>query len=204
MKTFILILVCVLYSAQGMALENNLALSYAKDRSDCEQKFESVFICGSTLHQLEIIHLIQQARKYPIGEEIWQDIKNSGKRLLIAHSEGAVTFAGKSLAPMTSALSDGRGASAVILFNFEIPITGSHRVGGTQQEWTEFTKIQNFFHELVHARNYMAGVTQLYYLEEQVIETENIFRFQSTPLNLNLRSLDHAKGEQIWFPNTRR
>jgi hypothetical protein len=137
---------------------------------------------------------------FPVGEEIWHDIERSGKRLLIAHSESAVDSAGKSLAPMTSALSNGRGSSAVILFNFDIPVTGSHRVGGTQQEWTEFTKIQNFFHELVHARNYMAGTAKLQWLEEQVIETENLFRTQSNPSNSNLRSFDYEKGEQIWFP----
>lgn len=142
MKNLILIVVLLLHGRHLMAIEINLALSYVSDCTDCRQKYESVFLCGSTTHQLEIANLIREIRMFPVGEETWQNIRNSGKRLLVAHSEGAVTSAGKSLAPLTSALSDGLGTSAVILFNFDNPITGSHLVGGTEQEWTEFTKIR--------------------------------------------------------------
>ncbi len=194
-------IVLFFYGKFALAFENDLAVSYLHDRADCLPKNELLYICGSEKQRLEVEKLIEQVRLFSIGQKIWQTIENSGKNLLIAHSDSAVSSAGRALAPLTTALSNGRGTSSVILFNFDIPDTGGHRVGGTHKEWTEFTKEQKFFHELVHAKNYMSGTSKVHRLEEQVIEEENIFRIQSNPSHLNLRSNDYAKGEQIWFPS---
>jgi hypothetical protein len=182
------------------AVQKDFALSYLSDRTDCQLIYSSVYFCGTTQQIQEAISLVEQTRALEVGEKTWQEILASKKNLLIAQSDSAVLSAAKTLAPLSTALSDGRGRSAVVLFNFDIPKSGSHRVGGTKEEWTEFTKLQNFFHELVHAKHYMQGTAIMPRLEEQVIELENVFRQQQAPSNLNLRSLDYEKGEQIWYP----
>ncbi|MBY0385289.1 hypothetical protein K2X05_09035 [bacterium] len=196
--------VLILSTGHAHAKLTDLAQSYVNDRNDCQQIDLFLHVCG-TDEQKQIIHtLISRVREYSFGEETWAAIAFSGKNLMIGHSAPAVSTAGRTLAPLTTALGDGRGASCVILFNFDIPESGSHRVGGMNQEWVEFTKLKNFFHELMHAKDQMNGTWQSYRSEQQAIEGENTFRLQLNPSKMNLRSMDYEKGEQIWFPPSAR
>lgn len=185
----------------AQAKSNDLAISYVNDRNDCEQVDLFLHICGTDSQKIIIQDLIAKVREYSFGEETWTSIAFSGKNLMIGHLASAISTAGKTLAPLTTALQDGRGASCVILFNFNIPESGSHRVGGKNQEWVEFTKLQNFFHELMHAKDQMNGTWQAHRAEQQAIEGENIFRMELNSSKMNLRSMDYEKGEQIWFPS---
>lgn len=185
--------------ARNFGVTSDYAVSSALKRQDCVQQNLFLFTCGSSKQISRILYLLSAVQKYPQGSHAWDAIALSGHYIMIGHSKGALSTAGQTLAPLTSALTNGAGASVVILMNFDVPDSGSHRVGGTENEWTTFTAEQNFYHELAHAHHKMTGIFQGHRGEKQAIEDENIYRSQQDPLNANLRSLDSDKGEQIWF-----
>ena len=93
-------------------------------------------------------------------------------------------------APMSANLTNGRGESVDIYFNFDIPDDGSHRVLDTHRSPIdthrspiEYTAIQNLYHELAHAMHMMQGTWRYFKSERQAIEEENIFRRQQARLN---------------------
>lgn len=174
--------------------------SVIKSRTNCIKQDRFLYLCGSETHHLLFNQMIEDIKKTSVGLKTWDVIKNSGHQLVLIHDPESLSSAGREYAELTRALSNGKGASVVIHFHTEIPDKGSHRVGGTKEEWTEFSKRQNFYHELSHAKHKMAGTWNPIKTEEQAIEEENYFRIEDNPSNLNLRSFDWYKGEQIWFP----
>jgi hypothetical protein len=182
------------------ATVHDLVLSTATKRQDCDQSDYFLFVCGSFEEKTIIHNLILEIQKSRFGKESWKALQDSGHYLMIVHDPNSLYIAGKTIAQLTSHLTNGIGSSAVIYFHTGIPESGSHKVGGTLEEWTPFTKLQNFFHELSHARHYMNGTWNPVRSEEQAISDENIYRRECDPQNENLRDDNWEKGEQIWFP----
>ena len=69
----------------------------------------------------------------------------------------ALTAAGRTLAPVSRHLTNGRGEDVMILFDTRIPEQGSHHVFDSRGEPLAFTAVQNLFHELAHARHQTDG-----------------------------------------------
>lgn len=138
----------------------------------------------------------------PHGQATLEAILNSGNRVTIRHSTWALIASGRTLAPMSANLTNGRGADVLILFDARIPEQGSHQVFDRAGEPIEFTAVQNLFHELAHARHQTAGTWRYWDSEGQAIEEENLFRAQyhddhgdgELPLRAGIR------GQQLWWP----
>ncbi len=192
--------VCIFQMNPSYAVVKDLVLRYVPKLNNCQQTDNFLFICGHANEQIVFDALIKEVLKTQTGQETWEAIKNSGNYLMLVHDPLAVSSAGRAVAELSSKLTNGIGTSVIIYFHVGIPDSGSHVVGGTIAEWTDFTKQQNFFHELSHARHKTNGTWNIIHSEEQAIQDENIYRVQSTPENLNLRSLDWDKGMQVWEP----
>ena len=146
---------------------------------------------------------LDEIASIPIGRATLQAILDSGNRLTIRHSEWALQASGRTLAPVSDNLTNGRGADVEILFDARIPEQGSHAVFDADRHAIEFTAVQNLFHELVHAKHLGNGSWRYFDSEGQAIEEENIFRRQySETQGLKQVSLRAAvEGEQIWWPD---
>lgn len=112
------------------------------------------------------------------GLQTLQAIDSSGHKLIIKHTRYALLSSGKASAPMSSGLTNGRGESVDIFFNFDIPDSGSHLVFDTHRQPMEYTATQNLFHELAHAMHMMQGTWNYVRSERQAIAEENEFRRQ--------------------------
>jgi hypothetical protein len=138
----------------------------------------------------------------PHGQATLEAILNSGNRLTIRHSSWALMASGRTLAPMSDNLTNGRGEDVEILFDARIPDQGSHQVFDRSGEPIEFTAVQNLFHELVHARHQVSGSWRYWDSEGQAIEEENRFRTQYHEQlgagELTLRA--GKRGQQLWWP----
>ena len=137
----------------------------------------------------------------PHGRQTLQAILDSGNELIIRHSAWALEASGRTLAPVTANLTNGRGADVVILFDARIPEQGSHWVFDAQQQRIEFTAVQNLFHELAHAKHLTNGTWRYFDSEAQAIAEENTFRQQfsekSDTAEVPLRA--GVDGQQFWW-----
>lgn len=138
----------------------------------------NISLHASQLQVQRMRHWITQIAGVPIGMQTLEAIDRSGHKLIIVHSRYSMISSGKTSAPMSSALIDGRGESVDIYFNFDIPDKGSHLVFDTHRRPIEYTAVQNLFHELAHARHMMQGTWRYANSERQAIEAENEFRRQ--------------------------
>jgi ABC-type uncharacterized transport system YnjBCD substrate-binding protein len=119
---------------------------------------------------------LDQIVEVPKGLHSLKKIANSGHQLTIQHSTHALLSAGRTVAPMSLDLINGKGASVQILFNADIPDHGSHMVRDGKRQLIEYTAVQNLYHELAHAMHMMNGTWRYFKSEQQAIEEENIFR----------------------------
>ncbi len=118
----------------------------------------------------------------PIGRQYLQAVTAGPRRLQIVHSFYARSSAGKTLLPMTTATSDGRGVNDIqIEMDLTIPFEGSCRVLGADGGKVAFPAPVNLFHELSHAYHGMKGDTKAMF-EVQAIIDENVFRAQYAAL----------------------
>ena len=126
---------------------------------------------------------LAEIAEVPKGLQTLQSIDASGHKLMIFHSGESMISSGKASAPLSGNLTNGRGESVDIYFNFNIPDDGSHRVFDTRRGPIEYTAIQNLYHELAHAMHMMNGTWRYAKSERQAIAEENVFRFQHSELN---------------------
>lgn len=167
------------------------------------------YFCGSKSHLKRLQYWFAEVGKTEIGLETIEAIKRARHDFLVAHEPASVNTAGKTLSKLTSRLSNGEGTEAVVLMNFNIPDLGSHRVAAVSRsrtgvQFTEFTAVQNFFHELSHVKHTLWG-TMATMREVQAIEEENIFRTQEAQINntvgIYLRNYRGYEDDiQTWFP----
>jgi len=157
---------------------------------------------GSPQQIMRISGWLDEIAGIPIGRATLDAILESGNQLTIRHSAWALQASGRTLAPVSDDLTNGRGADVEILFDARIPEHGSHAVFDAKRHAIEFTAVQNLFHELAHAKHLGNGTWRYFDSEGQAIEEENIFRTQySEAHGLKPVSLRAAvDGQQIWWP----
>ena len=142
----------------------------------------NVSLHGTPTQIAKIRRWLAEIAEVPKGIQTLQSIETSGHKLMIFHSNESMTSSGKASAPLSSNLTNGRGESVDIYFNFNIPDNGSHRVFDTRRSPIEYTAIQNLYHELAHAMHMMNGTWRYARSERQAIEEENVFRRQHAEL----------------------
>ncbi len=159
---------------------------------------------GSPHQIIRLSRWLDEIVSIPIGRQTLEAILDSGNQLTIRHSEWALQASGRTLAPVSDKLINGRGTDVEILFDARIPEQGSHAVFDAQRKAIEFTAVQNLFHELVHAKHLANGTWRYFDSEGQAIEEENIFRRQhGEGQGLQQVSLREAvAGQQIGWPDT--
>lgn len=164
----------------------------------------AVTLEGTPQQVLRISRWLDEIRAVPIGKQTVEAILESGNQVTIRHSEWALQASGRTLAPVSENLTNGRGMDVEILFDARIPEQGSHLVFDSEHNSIEFTALQNLFHELVHAKHLANGTWRYFDSEGQAIEEENIFRRQHSQTHrLKQVSLRAAvDGEQIWWPDS--
>lgn len=140
--------------------------------------YTNIELHGELIHITKFKYWLNEISTIPIGKETLGAIVNSGHILTVINDKNARFSAGRTRAPMTGDLINGKGASVEILFDGEVSEAGSHMVYNNSNELVEYTAIINFFHELVHAKHKMLGSWRYFDSEGQAIEEENIFRQQ--------------------------
>ena len=157
---------------------------------------------GSPQQIMRISRWLDEINRVPIGRTTLEAILESGNQLTIRHSIWALQASGRTLAPVSDKLTNGKGADIEILFDARIPEEGSHFVFDAKSNAIKFTAVQNLFHELVHAKHLANGTWRYFDSEGQAIEEENIFRTQHGEQRgvkqVSLRAA--VDGEQVWWP----
>ena len=100
---------------------------------------------------------IYQIAEVPKGLDTLVKIQQSGHKLFIYHSTYSMVSSGRTSAPASQNLINGKGELVDIHFNAEIPDRGSHRVLDNAKSPIEYTAAQNLYHELAHALQMMSG-----------------------------------------------
>lgn len=136
-------------------------------------------------HWLDLIKLTQT------GKETFQAIENSGKQLLIYHSDSALLSAGITGAPLSKNLTNGVGEDVYIKFYLDMEKDGSNCVLGKNGDYIQYTALHNLFHELIHARHKMNGTWLYFDSEGQAIREENKFRIDWANYRSTQYSLRH-------------
>jgi hypothetical protein len=121
---------------------------------------------------------LTQIASIPKGLDTLIQIQESGHKLFIYHSIYSMVSSGRTSAPASDNLINGKGESVDIHFNAKIPDSGSHLVFDNKRSPIEYTATQNLYHELAHALHMMKGTWRYFKSERQAIEEENIFRQQ--------------------------
>lgn len=121
---------------------------------------------------------IAQIAAVPKGLDTLIQIQNSGHKLFIFHSSFSMVSAGRTSAPVSENLINGKGESVDIYFNADIPDQGSHQVLDNSRQPIEYTAAQNLYHEFAHAYHMMKGTWMYFKSEDQAIQEENSFRQQ--------------------------
>lgn len=137
---------------------------------------QNIRLIGSTQQTQRFINWLDEIATTTKGQDTLAAIIRSGHTLTIQHSIKARLSAGRTIAPMTENLINKKGESVTIIFDADMPDTGSHRVYNRRFELIEFTALQNLYHELAHAMHQMQGTWRYFASEDQAIEEENIFR----------------------------
>lgn len=154
--------------------------SAAAERNAPKQTFANygpnIRIHGTEARIRRLRYWLDEIFRVPQGHDTLASITRTQHLLTIAHSRTAVVSSGRTRAPMTANLTNGRGEGAEIVFNADIPDEGSHYVFDTRRQLIEFTAVQNLYHELVHAMHKMRGTWLYFDSEGQAIQAENRFR----------------------------
>jgi hypothetical protein len=159
------------------AVSEEIEISRYFTHKSLNQEFcTNINLKGSLLHIAKFKHWLNQIVEVPHGKATLEAIITSGHGLTIQHSSVARISAGRTQAPMSENLINGKGESVRIIFDATITERGSHMVFNGKRELIEYTAAENLFHELVHARHKMGGTWRYFDSERQAIEEENIFR----------------------------
>jgi len=161
----------------------------------------SIVLIGAPSQVMRISAWLDSIFSVPHGRETLEAILNSGNQLTIRHSTWALEASGRTLAPLSDSLTNGRGADVEILFDARIPERGSHWVFDSDHQRIEFTAVHNLFHELAHAKHLTRGTWRYFDSEAQAIEEENRFRGQlSHHDDGGARLRAGIEGQQFWWP----
>ncbi len=195
--TFELALVKSITPADDLRVRRNF-----RHTSRTLQPGPAILIEGSPAQIRRLSDWLDDIARTPIGRETLDAIYASGNTLTLRHSEWALVASGRTHAPVTTRLTDGRGADVVILFDARIPDSGSHVVFDRARRPIPFSAQQNLFHELSHARHLTNGTWRYFDSEGQAIEEENVFRREWSALQGQEAPLLRVgqRGRQLWWP----
>lgn len=162
----------------------------------------AILLEGSPAQIHRLSGWLDEISQTQIGKDTLDAISNSGNVVTIRHSAWALMASGRTHAPISSRLTDGRGEDVLILFDARIPDSGSHRVFDRRRQPIAFSAVHNLFHELSHARHLTNGSWRYFDSEGQAIEEENRFRQEFAEQNgESVPALRFGKrGEQLWWP----
>lgn len=185
----------------------NSTLSSQGETTDCQAIYRNVVFCGAKPQREQLFRWLGLIAQTKVGKQFLEEIGAAKSCLLIVHDDHYLTLsvAGRTQFEATSAVTDGRGSDAVILFNFSIPDEGAHLVWGSNHEMIAFDADTNLFHELAHAKHVMNGTFVNKY-EVQAISDENQYRRERAELDqqaLVLRDefeASHQRSNLIWQP----
>ncbi len=165
----------------------------------------AIVLAGNTGQVMRLSRWLDEIVQVPTGLDTLRTILQSGNELTIRHSTWALQPSGRTLAPVSADLTNGRGADIVILFDARIPDQGSHRVEDRHGRPLAFTAVQNLFHELAHAKHMVQGTWRYWDSEGQAIAAENRFRQAQAALRGELTPplRSGIDGAQIWWPQRR-
>jgi hypothetical protein len=155
----------------------------AKPRSQNTLPISNIVLEGTKKQKLKLKRWLNDIFIVPKGYETLKAIELTGHTLTIKHSEAARLSSGRTIAPMTSRLTNGEGEDILIIFDAEMEDRGTHRVFGAKNELIEFNALQNLYHELAHAMHQMQGTWRYFASEKQAIEEENAFRIDLAKIN---------------------
>lgn len=166
----------------------------------------NIVLQGTPEQVLRLSRWLDEIAAVSHGKATLQAILASSNQLTIRHSPWALIASGRTLAPLSEDLTNGRGEDIEILFDVRIPEHGSHRVFNRAGEPIAFTALHNLFHELVHARHQLNGTWRYWDSEGQAIEEENLFRME-LQAGQDGRSAEQRagiRGQQFWWPADQR
>jgi hypothetical protein len=164
-----------------------------------------IVIDAPPAEKLRIVQLLKETAKTKVGFTMLEEIYKTKHVLIIRHEPHALGSAGRTFLEMSSNLSNGIGASALIEMHFGIPDTGSHLVlecSAKNEETTSFTLLMNFIHELRHARDGMTGKFLGHRSEKDAVESENLLRKELSISDQRCLRDDEDHVWQIWFDQT--
>ena len=107
-----------------------------------------IYLEGTTGQIARFSQWLDEISATDIGHNTLDAIYSSGNTVTIRHSEWALIASGRTHAPVSSRLTNGRGEDVTILFDARIPDTGSHVVYNSARQPIEFSALHNLFHEL--------------------------------------------------------
>lgn len=174
-RIFLLFFMVLLAAGPAICQEDNRSRFFTHNQLS-HGFFTNITLEGSLLHIAKFKFWLKEIAKVPHGKETLEAILQSGHNLTLVHSRIARISAGRTQAPMSENLINGKGESVVILFDASVSDRGSHMVYNNKKELIEYTAVENLFHELAHARHKMRGTWRYFDSEQQAIEEENIFR----------------------------
>ncbi len=174
----IILAVGLLAHASVLAATNRAYVNRYRDPS-----FGSNIVLQGTAYETNrLADWLDRIAAVPKGRNTMRAIQDSGHQLVIQHAQYAVISAGRTRAPMSQNLTNGKGESVQILFNAHIEDRGSHMVYNGKRELIEYTAVQNLYHELAHAMHMMNGTWRYFASERQAIEEENLFRSEQAAI----------------------
>lgn len=188
--------------AAGPCAGPEVVSRYYRDTSRLLHPGYAITLRGTPSQVMRLSRWLDQIYAVPYGRDTLTAIMDSGNELTICHSTWALPSAGRTLAPVSRNLTNGRGEDVQILFDVRIPASGSHHVFDTGRKAIPYSAIHNLYHELAHARHLTRGTWRYFDSEGQAIAEENTFRRQLAQhqgtAEPELRAW--VSGEQVWWP----
>ncbi len=170
-------------SSQHSQAESPPAVDTSISYSLNQLPVSNIVLQGAKRQKQRLTRWLNEIALVPKGYATLQTIANSGHTLTIRHSEAARLSSGRTIAPMTRNITNGKGESVSIIFDADMEDRGTHRVFGLRNELIEFNALQNLYHELAHAMHQMQGTWRYFASEKQAIEEENQFRIDLADIN---------------------
>lgn len=177
-KTQFLLILLTIMPLTGFAFGVGLVPLHSFQQQVDKEFGKNISLHGTPQQIGKLRKWIEQIAQIPKGYDTLIQIQNSGHKLFIFHSTFSMVSSGRTSAPASDRLINGKGDSVDIHFNADIPDQGSHRVYSNKKIPIEYTAVQNLYHELAHALHMMNGTWRYFKSERQAIEEENIFREQ--------------------------
>lgn len=164
--------------------------------------YENIEIDAEGLERQEILTWLSLADSTQVGHALINGIVSNphDNKVKITHSAKALSVAGRVLFPaLYSKLTSGVGVDVDLQMHFFMPELGAHEVLECAGGRIPFTFLENFVHELRHARDAVVGEARLHRFERDALESENALREELGKEGRRCFSRDENHIWQVWF-----